>query len=306
MAETKKNDKSPAKDGRQLEDGYKVDEAGKVVPDYDHTIKFFEDGDVVKGKVVRVDRDEVLVDVGYKSEGVIPIKELSIRRNVNPEDIVKVDSEILVYVLQKEDSEGRLVLSKKRAEYEKAWDNIEEAYKEHKFVKGTVIEIVKGGLILDIGVRGFLPASLIDVNRVKDLNEFVGKEFECKIIEFNRFRNNVVLSRKAVLQGEKHGEKSEIISKISVGEELKGKISSIVDFGAFVDLGGTDGLIHISELSWSHIDHPSEIVKVGDEVKVQVLDIDKRKNRVSLGLKQTQEDTIGVTDFPLHGGDKRR
>jgi small subunit ribosomal protein S1 len=266
------------------------DEEGNLVPDYDQTIKVFEEGDIVSGKVVKVDRDEVLVDIGYKSEGVIPLRELSIHSNVDSGEIVTVGEEIDALVLQKEDNEGRLILSKKRAEFEKAWDNIEELCKEEKTIAGKAIEIVKGGLILDIGLRGFLPASLVDLRRVRDLNEYLGQQLECRIIEMNRARNNVVLSRRAVLEDERKAEKLELLAKLQKGQVLTGKVSSLVDFGAFVDLGGIDGLIHISELSWTHINEPSEVVAVGDEIKVQVLDVDMDRERISLGYKQTQED----------------
>ncbi|MDI6689674.1 MAG: 30S ribosomal protein S1 [Actinomycetota bacterium] len=274
----------------------------EIIPDYDQTIKIFDEGDIVSGRVVKVDRDEILVDIGYKSEGVIPIRELSIRPNIGPEDI-QVGEEIEALVLQKEDSEGRLILSKKRADSEKAWEKIERIYEESGSVKGEVIEVVKGGLILDIGLRGFLPASLVELKRVKDLNRYVGRELECKIVEMNRTRNNVVLSRKAVLEEERKWERQKILSKLEKGQILTGKISSIVDFGAFVDLGGVDGLIHISELSWSHIDHPSEVVSVGDEVKVQVLDIDLERERISLGLKQTTEDPWKIKVGKYSAGD---
>lgn len=271
--------------------GYmKRDEEGRLVPDYDQTIKIFNEGDIVSGKVVKIDRDEVLVDIGYKSEGVIPVRELSIASSIDPNEIVSVGDQIEALVLQKEDNEGRLILSKKRAEFEKAWDNIEELCKQEKTVKGRAIEVVKGGMIIDIGLRGFLPASLVDLRRVKDLSEYVGQEMECKVIEMNRARNNVVLSRRAVLESERKAERQKILSKLQKGQVLTGKVSSLVDFGAFIDLGGIDGLIHISELSWTHISHPSEVVAIGDEVKVQILDIDVERERISLGFKQTQED----------------
>ncbi|TET53418.1 MAG: 30S ribosomal protein S1, partial [Actinobacteria bacterium] len=273
----------------QLEEGYKLSPSGEIVPDYDNTIKYFKEGDVIKGTVIRIERDEVLVDVGYKSEGVIPQKELSIKPQ-NPKDICEVGEEIATLVMQKEDSEGRLILSKKRADYEKSWDDIEKASKENCTVKGTVIEIVRGGLILNIGVRSFLPASLIDLNRKKDLSQYMDQELECKVIEINRSRNNVVLSRKALLTDDRQSEKKEVLEKFEVGKKVKGKVSSIVDFGAFVDLGGIDGLIHISEISWEHINHPSEVLTIEQEVEVAILDIDKEKSRVSLGLKQTQDD----------------
>lgn len=273
------------------EDSYmKMNEKGEMVPDYESTIKSFSEGDVVSGKVVRVDRDEVLVDIGYKSEGVIPARELSVRYGVSPEDIVKVGDTIDALVLQKEDKEGRLILSKKRAEYERVWQRLEAIKEIDGTIKGEVIEAVKGGLIVDIGVRGFVPASLADVQRAKNLKQHVGEEFECKIVELNRSRNNVVLSRRAFLESQRKEEKQQLLAKLEKGQVVTGVVSSIVNFGAFVDIGGLDGLIHISELSWGHVDHPSEILSVGDEIKVEILDVDREKGRVSLGLKQTQPD----------------
>ena len=256
----------------------------------DGTVTDFDEGDLVTGTVVKLERDEVLLDIGYKSEGVIPSRELSIRKDVNPADVVAMGDEIEALVLQKEDKEGRLVLSKKRAEYERAWNAVEEKFNSGETVEGEVIEVVKGGLILDIGLRGFLPASLVDLRRVKDLNAYLGTRIEARVIEMDRNRNNVVLSRRVVLEEARKAERQEILSKLQVGMRLKGTVSSIVDFGAFVDLGGIDGLVHISELSWNHVNHPSEVVKVGQEVEVQVLDVDLNRERISLGLKQTTED----------------
>ncbi|MGZ5315753.1 MAG: 30S ribosomal protein S1 [Solirubrobacterales bacterium] len=263
---------------------------GKLVPNYDATIHPFEEGEVVSGKVVRIDKDEVLVDIGYKSEGVIPSNELSIRKSVDPAEEVELGEEVDALVLTKEDQEGRLILSKKRARFEKAWRRIEAAGESGEPVEGTVIEVVKGGLILDLGVRGFLPASLVDIRRVQNLDEFMSQTLECKVIELNRSRNNVVLSRRAVLEEERKEVREQILGRLQPGQEVEGKISNIVDFGAFVDLEGIDGLIHISELSWSHVNHPSEILSIGDTVRVKVLDIDRDRQRISLGLKQTQED----------------
>jgi small subunit ribosomal protein S1 len=258
--------------------------------DYDSTFVYFEEGDVVSGKVVRIDRDEVLVDIGYKSEGVIPSNELSIRKSVDPHDEVELGEEVDALVLTKEDQDGRLILSKKRARFEKAWRTIERAAESGEAVIGTVIEVVKGGLIVDLGVRGFLPASLVDIRRVQNLDEFMGQKIECRVIELNRSRNNVVLSRRAVLEEERKEQRQEILDRLQPGMIVEGAISNIVDFGAFVDLNGIDGLIHISELSWSHVNHPSEILNIGDVVPVKVLDIDRDRQRISLGLKQTQED----------------
>ena len=279
-----------AGNGAASSDNLLIEVDGKLVPNYDATIHAFSEGDVVSGKVVRIDQDEVLVDIGYKSEGVIPSNELSIRKSVDPAEEVELGEEVDALVLTKEDQEGRLILSKKRARFEKAWRRIEKAADSGEPVEGTVIEVVKGGLILDLGVRGFLPASLVDIRRVQNLDEFMGQKLECKVIELNRSRNNVVLSRRAVLEEERKEVREQILGRLQPGQVVEGKISNIVDFGAFVDLEGIDGLIHISELSWSHVNHPSEVVSIGDTVRVKVLDIDKDRQRISLGLKQTQED----------------
>ncbi len=275
----------------QLEEGvWTTNAEGELVPDYDATFPTINEGEVVHGTVVRVDKDEVLVDIGYKSEGVIPVSELSIRRSVNPQDEVALGDEIDALVLTKEDADGRLILSKKRARFELAWKTIETKAETGEPIIGKVIEVVKGGLILDLGVRGFLPASLVDIRRVHDLDEFLGKELRAKVIELNRSRNNVVLSRRAVLEDERKEMRQAILDRLNPGDVVDGQISNIVDFGAFVDLDGMDGLIHISELSWRHVNHPSEVLEIGQDVKVKVLDIDRERQRISLGLKQTQSD----------------
>ena len=275
---------------RTLDGPEYIEVDGQMVPNYEPTIPLFGEGDVVNGRVVRIDKDEVLVDIGFKSEGVIPLSELSIRKSVNVEEEVELGEMIDALVMTKEDQDGRLILSKKRARFEKAWKRIEAASAAGEHVEGTVIEVVKGGLILDLGVRGFLPASLVDIRRVQNLDEFMGRKLECKVIELNRNRNNVVLSRRAVLEDERREVRQKILDELQPGQVVEGTISNIVDFGAFVDLEGIDGLIHISELSWSHVNHPSEVLNIGDEVQVKVLDIDRDRQRISLGLKQTQAD----------------
>ncbi|HEX6207443.1 MAG TPA: 30S ribosomal protein S1 [Actinomycetota bacterium] len=256
----------------------------------EESVKDLNDGDLVSGQVVRIDPDEVLLDIGYKSEGVIPTKELSIRHDVDPSEEVSIGDELEALVLQKEDKEGRLILSKKRAQYERAWGRIEEVMESGGTIEGPVIEVVKGGLILDIGLRGFLPASLVDLRRVRDLHPFVGQVLECKIIELDRNRNNVVLSRRAFLEESQSESRKKVLESLQPGERRTGKVSSIVNFGAFVDLGGVDGLVHVSELSWRHVEHPGEVVSVGEEVEVEVLDVNLERERVSLSLKATQED----------------
>jgi small subunit ribosomal protein S1 len=266
------------------------EENGEIVPIDESVLIDFKDGDIVEGDVVRIDKDEVLVDIGYKSEGLIPANELSIRKGAPPQEIVELGQHIEALVLQKEDADGRLILSAKRAAFEKAWNRIEEAYTEQRTVEGPVIEVVKGGLIIDIGLRGFLPASLVDIRRVRNLDAFLGERLECKVIELNRSRNNVVLSRRAVMEEERKEERQRILTTLQEGDIVTGTVSNLVDFGAFVDLDGIDGLIHISELSWNHVDKPGEVVEVGEEVEVKVLEVDRERERISLGLKQTRKD----------------
>jgi len=249
-----------------------------------------DDGQLVTGKVVKIDHDEVLLDIGYKSEGVIPSRELSIRNDVDPNEIVSLGDEVEALVLQKEDKEGRLILSKKRAQYERAWGRIEEIKESDGVVAGPVIEVVKGGLIVDIGLRGFLPASLVELRRVRDLQPYVGKPIEAKIIELDKNRNNVVLSRRAWLEETQKEQREDFLVNLRPGERRRGVVSSVVNFGAFVDLGGMDGLVHVSELSWKHVNHPGDVVAVGDEIEVEVLEVDMDRERISLSLKATQQD----------------
>ncbi|MBA2312336.1 MAG: 30S ribosomal protein S1 [Actinobacteria bacterium] len=267
--------------------GDSVEELMKAI---EETIKPFDEGDIVSGHIVKIDKDEVLLDIGYKSEGVIPLRELSIRNDVDPHDVVSLGDAVEALVTQKEDADGRLILSKKRAQYERAWGRIEQIKNSEDTVEGPVIEVVKGGLILDIGLRGFLPASLVEMRRVRDLAPYVGKILECRIIELDKNRNNVVLSRRKFLEESQAEQRQEFLTSLTKGEVRVGTVSSIVNFGAFVDLGGVDGLVHVSELSWKHVDHPSEVVDVGKEVNVEVLDVDLERERVSLSLKATQED----------------
>ena len=258
----------------------------------------FYNGDIIEGIVVSVDRNEIMVDVGYKSEGIIPSRELTVKKDIDPRTILKPGEKIQALVITKEDDSGRLLLSVKRAKYEQAWKDIQELTEAGGTVKGTVVEIVKGGLIVDIGVRGFLPASLIDVRRIKDLESFLGEEIEAKVVEFDRQRNNIVLSRKAFMEEDLAEERKDFLDNLEVGNIKDGKISSIVNFGAFVDIGGMDGLVHVSELSWRHVENPNEVVNVGDDVKVKVLEIDIEKGRISLSIKQITKDPW--TDFSLN------
>ncbi len=271
----------------EVPDQMSADDFAAVV---ERTVFEFKEGDIVAGHVVRVDPDEVLVDIGYKSEGVIPAPELSIRNNAHPAEVVSVGEPIEALVLQMEDDNGRLVLSKKRAQYERAWGRIERVMNEGGTVTGPVIEVVKGGLIVDIGLRGFLPASLVDLRRVRDLSPYVGETIEAKVIELDKNRNNVVLSRRAFLEEAQAEQRQEFLSDLKPGDVREGVVSSVVNFGAFVDLGGMDGLVHVSELSWQHVSHPGEVVTVGDKVQVRVLEVDRERERISLSIRQTRED----------------
>ena len=287
--------------------GVWIEVDGQMVPDYDATLSDFARGRRRHGpgRPHRQGRDprRHRLQVAKASSRSPSCR---IRRSVNPDDEVPLGDEVDALVMQKEDADGRLILSKKRARFEKAWKRIEAAAESGEPVEGNVIEVVKGGLIIDLGVRGFLPASLVDIRRVQDLEEFRGQTLRCKVIELNRSRNNVVLSRRAVLEEERREVRQRILDDLEPGKVVEGVISNIVDFGAFVDLDGIDGLIHISELSWSHVNHPSEILEIGQSVRVKVLDIDRDRQRISLGLKQTQADPWQQRARELPAGRRRR
>lgn len=249
-------------------------------------VKAVRHGDIVKGTVVHVGLDEVMVDIGAKSEGIIPARELSCCEVTSIQDLVKVGDEIEVYVLKAEDNEGKLILSKEKADAEKAWFRLEEVLNTQEPVEGTVREVVKGGLLVDVGVRAFLPASLVDRGYVEDLSKYLGQVITTRVIELNRGRKKVILSRKAVLEEEYARLREELLENLQENEIVKGIVRRLTQFGAFVDIGGVDGLLHISEMSWHRINHPSEVVKVSDEIEVMVLKIDRENEKISLGLKQ--------------------
>jgi small subunit ribosomal protein S1 len=245
----------------------------------------FEEGEVYKGKVVNITDDLVTIDIGYKQEGLVFAKEF---RNYDGSLKIKVGDEIEVYLEKLESHLGNLVLSKDKAEILKAWDKISEACEKGDPVKGTVIAKVKGGLSVDIGVKAFLPGSQIDIRPTKNLDKFIGKTMEFKVIKFNKKRGNIVLSRRAILQEERGKLRDETLEQISEGMIVKGIVKNITDYGAFIDLGGVDGLLHITDMSWGRVKHPSNLLAVGDEIDVKILKYDSAKERVSLGLKQVQ------------------
>lgn len=260
---------------------------------------------VVTGKVVQIGTDEVLVDIGYKSEGRIPLNEMGLKPNQEPKDVFTFEQEVDVWVLKVDDAEGNVVLSKRRADAQKAWAQLEQLHAEGKPITAEVTQVVKGGLLVDLGVRGFIPASHISRNYVDDLEKYVGQTLEFKIIELDRQKNNVVLSRKELLEEEYQKAKEEIFNTLEENAIVDGVVRRITDFGAFVDIGGgVEGLLHVSEMAHSRVKHPSDVVSEGDKIKVMVLGIDKESERISLGLKQTLPDPWDTIEERYQVGDK--
>ena len=256
----------------------------------DNDIADLKKGQKVTGTVVEINDDGVYVDVGYKTDGFIPKDELNHRSIKDPRDFVEEDQDIEVVILTLENEEGNMILSKKKADYEKAWEKIIEAYEDDKIIEAEVTKEVKGGLVVDVGVRGFIPASHVAVGYVEDLSEYVNQTLRLKIIEVERDKNNVVLSAKKVIEAERAESKKETLDNLEESDVVNGTVTKLVDFGAFIDLGGIEGLLHISEMSWGRIDHPTEILEEGQEVEVKVLGVNKEEERISLGLKQLLPD----------------
>ena len=260
---------------------------------YDESMRNLTEGEIVRGKVVAITANEVIVDVGYKSEGMISVQEF---RGVDGEVHVQVGSDVEVLLEKAEDQEGHVLLSHSKAERMRVWNEIEQSFREGRVIKGRVIDRIKGGLTIDVGVRAFLPGSLADIKPVKNLEILRGKELEFKVISLDRRRNNIVLSRKAVLEKEYERKKAETIEKLQEGVLMKGTVKNITDYGVFVDLGGVDGLLHITDISWGRVNHPSEHFNIGDEIEVVVLKFDRETERVSLGYKQRGEDPWVLVD----------
>lgn len=271
--------------------------------DYSRTFRSLEEGDVVKGVVVHIDKEGVLVDVGTKSEGIVRPNELSRQSNLAPEEVVQVGESIDVYVIQSEDQDGGLILSKKRADFERAWERVEEAHRSGKTLSAMVSDRVKGGLVVDLGIRGFVPASHVGSGKIKNLDKYIGQSIPLKVIEVDRERRKVVLSNRQAADDEREKNKSETLKNLTEGQIRDGIVRRITDYGAFVDLGGIDGLLHISEMSWTRIKHPSEVVKVGDKIQVMVLKLSLDQGKVSLGLRQILPDPWAEVVQRYHVGD---
>ncbi len=265
---------------------------------YDESMRHLEEGEIVVGRVVEITDSEVVVDVGYKSEGLVPIQEFAdISGTVN----VEIGDEVEVLLEKTEDQEGHVLLSKAKAERMRIWQDIEEAFKEGSIISGRVVDRIKGGLTVDVGLRAFLPGSLVDIKPVKYLESMKGQELQFKVISLDRRRNNIVLSRKAVLEKEFAKKKAETLDKLVEGARLPGVVKNITDYGVFVDLGGIDGLLHITDISWGRVNHPSEHFSVGDDIEIVVLKFDPETERVSLGYKQRSEDPWTLVDkkYPI-------
>jgi len=254
---------------------------------YEETLKDIQEGEVVKGTVIKITPDYVLVDVGYKSEGQISTSEF---KNEEKEILVKEGDQIDVLLEKREDDEGLIVLSKTKADQAKVWDLIGKASENNELVEGKIISRIKGGLSVDIGVRAFLPGSQIDLHPIQDMDKLLGQIFKFKVLKFNKKRGNIVISRRAILEKERETQRAETFEKLEEGSIVEGVIKNITDYGVFIDLGGVDGLLHITDMSWGRVNHPSELFSLGDTISVKVINMDKEKGRVSLGLKQMVPD----------------
>ncbi len=259
---------------------------GAMAALYDETFRNFEEGTIIEGRVVSVSKDKIIVDIGYKSEGIIPADQFSSEQLQG----LKANDRIQVYIEEREDAEGNLILSKEKADKMKVWDELEKSYKEDRVVEGRILSRIKGGMMVDIGVKAFLPGSQIDLHPIRDLDSLVGKTFPLKIIKINHRRGNIVVSRRLLLEESRDKKRQNTLSNLKEGQLIQGMVKNITEYGAFIDLGGIDGLLHITDMSWGRVNHPSEMFTVGDKVEVIVLKYDRETGRISLGLKQKSAD----------------
>jgi len=271
---------------------YKPQEVEQMLENYKKSLEGIEEGKVVKGRILKITDKEVFVDVNFKSEGIIPISEF---KDISS---YKVGDEIEVFLEQVEDSEGQLILSKSRADFLRVWDKIYQAYEKQEIVEGKVLRRIKGGVVVDLfGVDAFLPGSQIDLRQIPDMDSLIGKTFQFKVIKVNKLRRNIVVSRRIILEEERSHQREKILAELEKGQVREGVVKNITDFGAFIDLGGVDGLLHITDMSWGRVSHPSEIVALGDKIKVKIIDFNENKDRISLGLKQlTEHPWKGIED----------
>jgi small subunit ribosomal protein S1 len=263
---------------------YNPSEVQTALENYKQSLEGIEEGKVVRGKILKITEKEVFVDVNFKSEGILPIHEFK--------DVAsfKVGDEIEVFLEEVEDSEGQLILSKSRADFLRVWDRIFKSFESQEIVEGTILRRIKGGVVVDLfGVDAFLPGSQIDLRQIPDMDSLLGKTYKFRVIKLNKARRNIVVSRRVILEEDRNQLREKILAELDKGQVREGTVKNITDFGAFIDLGGVDGLLHITDMSWGRVNHPSEIVALGDKIKVKVLDFNENKERISLGLKQLSE-----------------
>lgn len=274
-----------------------------ALENYEKSFKQIKRGDYIKGQVVKIEDNGIYVDIGYKQEGFVPLNQLAHQGVTSPTDLINVGDEIAVTVLKCDDMEGDVILSKKRADLETAWRKVKRAYENKEIITATVVESVKGGLLVDLGLRGFVPASQVDLRPVRDLDEYVGEALKLKVIELDTSRRKVVLSRKKVLEEERIKMKEKTLNSLYEGQIFRGRVARLTHFGAFINLGGVDGLVHISEISWKRIKHPSDVLSIGEEVDVMVLKVDKKRERISLSIRQALPDPWANIDKVMSEGD---
>ncbi len=299
MPEAEKLEEAVSPSTYDLDNELGVQEHSQEMVDlYAQSLQEIVEGEIVRGTVLEIRNDTVLIDIGYKSEGTIPLKEF---QGPSGENTLKVGDTVDVYLEQKEDSDGLIVLSREKAEKIKVWDDIRRAYEQGEVINGMILGRTKGGLMVDIGVRAFLPGSQVDLRPVRDLDKLIGKTFPMKVIKLNQRRGNIVLSRRELLEEERRALKDTTLQSLEEGKVIRGKVKNITEYGAFIDLGGLDGLLHITDMSWGRVSHPSELFAVGDEVEVVVLKFDRVAERVSLGYKQRSKDPWEDVDqrFPV-------
>ncbi len=282
-----KNSKPPVNSRDRNDPSFESMGMDELLQMYDEKMSKFKEGDIIRGRILKITATEALGDIGYKSEGLLPSAEIT---GYNGEIKGKPGDEIEIYIDRLEDPSGHVILSREKAERMLVWDRIEAAYRDNEPVTGRVIDRVKGGLAVDVGVKAFLPGSLIDIKPVKNLDAMKGKEYAFKVVSFDKKRNNVVLSRRAIVEVEQQGRKKDTFERLEEGKLTHGVVKNITDYGVFVDLGGVDGLLHITDISWGRVNHPSEFFNIGDEIEVMVLKFDPAAERVSLGYKQRTPD----------------
>lgn len=248
-----------------------------------------QEGEWVKGKIVKIDTYQAFVDIGYKYDAVLPISEVSSLHIDKITDVLNEGDECEVKILQLDDEEEKCIVSKKAVDADKAWERLQAVYESGETITAKIADVVKGGLVVDLGVRGFIPASLVELNFVEDFSDYKGREFELKVIEIDPEKNKLILSRKAVLEEEQDRKKEETLNALEPGQILDGTVQRLTDFGAFVDIGGVDGLVHVSQLAWTRVEHPRDMLSEGDQVKVKVLNVDRESERISLSIKETTE-----------------